>query len=233
MPKTKKKNKTKGNPFIYKSLTVFFATATICLAVIATFLFLNRKTDLEQKKIQVAETVIKRYFDTNPLVSSEFKDYTHTEATSIDISKDNDLYVEFRMMRNDQNHIPEFVEKGVMYFQCKNSDGKVIGTDNPSACSMAVSYEEPKYIGENLRNQIKTIADQAQAKINNMNAQLKEVYGPENYTEEDGNLQFNDKNLTEEQQKRAEEINNQFVKELSEINYNELSNLYEEVWNYL
>lgn len=241
MPKTKTKKankptKTKGNIKLYKTLTVVFAATTICLAGIAVFFFVNRKTDIEQRKIQVAETFIKRYFESDPLVSDEVKPYTITRTTAIGLSQDNDLYVEFQMMREDSDYIPEYVEKGVMYFQCGDTDGKIIGTDNPSACSIAVTYEDPKYISEELRNEIKELSDAINARVAYHNARLKELYGPGNYTEEeDGGVSYSDENLTEEQLLEVEKEHNRFAAEVvsDESLYEKSNKLYEEVWNYL
>ncbi len=164
MPKTKKKTtKTPKNPskvglktVFYKSMMVFFATTTICLAGIAIFLFLNRQSPLDEKKSQISETLLKDYFRGNPLVSDKDKQLTRTTPIGIGVSKDNDLYVEFAMLRNDEDDVPLYTRKGVMYFQCKGSDGKIIGTDKPSSCARAVSYEEPVYIENTIREKIRS-----------------------------------------------------------------------------
>ncbi len=239
MPKTKKKTtKTPKNPskvglktVFYKSMMVFFATTTICLAGIAIFLFLNRQSPLDEKKSQISETLLKDYFRGNPLVSDKDKQLTRTTPIGIGVSKDNDLYVEFAMLRNDEDDVPLYTRKGVMYFQCKGADGKMIGTDKPSSCARAVSYEEPVYIENTIREKIKAKNTEINTALNEYYDNLKRLYGPENYKETESGIELDEGNFTEEQKAEHAAITKEFTDKIDPLE-EELGKTYEEFWKY-
>lgn len=177
--KTKKRN-------IFKSTSIIFATITICLAILAVFLLQNQKSNEEKKRLQVFESLVANYMQDSPFTQD--KEHTYTHPINIGISEDNDLYVEFQYLVNDEQNLPYYTSTGRIYFQCGDGDGKVIGSYNPGGCARAMSYDDKKYISEEVRENYRKMNirwDEYATRLNALNEKLeKGLLSEENYYEE-------------------------------------------------
>ncbi len=237
MPKTKKQNKKESKPatnrkvMIFKSLTAFFATTTICLAGFAIFLYFNQKTPLENRKIQAFEPfVIEAITAANKLTGEEKHE---TRAINIGIDDNNNLYIDAATLEVDDDKIPSTITRSRLVFKCDKFDGRVIGVDTESTCKTESLQNAPEYIETNVRDHFKEVYEKTISVYDEFIKEIKATYGEGRYIEnEDGTWDTNIEDLSEEEidelQGRLAEVREKYSSKFDEIE--EYDDLYEKVW---
>ena len=237
MPKTKKQNKKESKPaanrkiMIFKSLTAFFATTTICLAGFAIFLFFNQKTPLESKKIQAFESfIVETISEAKKLIGDEKR---KTRATNIGIDDNNNLYIDAVTLEVDDEKIPSTITKSRLVFKCDKFDGRVIGVNTKSTCKTESLQNAPEYIETSVRDHFKEIYEKTISIYDEFIKEIKATYGEGRYIEnEDGTWDTNIEDLSEEEidelQGRLAEVREKYSSKFDEIE--EYDDLYEKVW---
>jgi hypothetical protein len=237
MPKTKKQNKKESKPatnrkvMIFKSLTAFFATTTICLAGFAIFLYFNQKSPLENRKIQAFESfVVEAITSANKLTGEEKRE---TRAVNIGIDDNNNLYIDAATLEVDDDKIPSTITKSRLVFKCDKFDGRVIGINTESTCKTESLQNAPEYIETSVRDHFKEIYEKTISVYDEFIKEIKATYGEGRYIEnEDGTWDTNIEDLSEEEidelQSRLAEVREKYSSKFDEIE--EYDDLYEKVW---
>ena len=127
MPKTKKKTTNKPN---YKCkccpLTAVLIVLVIGLTVFSGYLFCNRKTNEDKKRLQLFETILES--DVQSMIKG-FEGNTVARTTEAGVTKENDIYVKFKYIKfEDDTDIPLYINTATLYYPCGNNDGKTVGT---------------------------------------------------------------------------------------------------------
>lgn len=241
MPKTKKKTPKTSKPkdtaatsrstMIFKSLTAFFATTTICLAGFALFLFFNQKTPLESKKIQAFEPMILESIEE----VSKLAENKNKEARAIDIGIDsnNNLYIDGVTLELDEIGIPLKFTRNRVIFKCDKFDGRVIGVNTKSNCKSDSVYGEPEYVETSVREHFQEVYQQIQTYNKEFMDEIKAAYGEGNYIEhEDGTWEQNTDDLSEEEMdeisERLAKVREKYGERADELE--EYEGMIEKVW---
>lgn len=222
--KSKKSNK---QPLL-NPLSITLAITTLCLAVVTGYLAFHFKTHEEEKRLQAFESIVAKHIFNGDMF--EDKQNISVKATGIGVTDDDDLYVDFKFIKYDDNG-PLYIKKGREHYQCKNRSGKVIENwELPDGCSVAYWYGEPKYFDQGIRNELQEMDDYLTSVNEKYYSKLKAIYGAGNYTEVDGGIEFHDVDLTEEQERELKAANEEFNEAYS--NVDEYNNLHELLWEY-
>ncbi len=232
MTKTKAKKSSKKT--LLNPLSITLAITTLCLAIATGYLAFHFKTHEDEKRLQAFETIVAKQIYEGDFLGD--RDFT-IEATGIGVTDDDDLYVDFKFIEYDDNG-PLLVEKGRVHYQCDNRSGKVIENWKlPEGCSVAYWYGEPKYIDQETRSKLKEIDDYLKSVNDKYYAKQKAIYGEGNYTEtyegESYGIEFNDIELTEEQERELKAASDEFNEAYNNGNVDEYNKIYDSIWNSL
>ena len=222
MPKTKTKKATKPQcKCKICPLTGILLVLVIGLTIFSGYLFCNRKTNEEKKRLQVFESVAASYIHDNYTRFIESNNTTNVATTGIGVTKDNDLYIDFTIVENDSNDIPLSKHRGRLHFQCGNKDGKVIGNEmDARGCAHAFHWDDPEPYTEEFRAKYTQYINATEEYTQKIIATQKE-YCP-NEDEEC--------NLTDEQQEELRQKNLQLGKEYEEKAKYTYEDFYDELY---
>lgn len=205
MPKTKTKKSTKPQckcKFKCCPLTGILIILVIGLAIFSGYLFCNRKTNEDKKRLQAFESIAASYIQKAEFFNSDIS--TEVGTTGIGVTKDNDLYIDFTYVERDENQIPSYKHKGRVHFQCDDRDGKVIGIEEtPRGCGAAIHWYDPEPYSEEFRTKYEQFQKENEEYVNRIAAAMRE-YCPKEGEECD---------LTDEQSAELREKNLQIGKE--------------------
>ena len=129
-------------------LTGILLILTIGLAIFSDYLFCNRKTNEEKKRLQAFETILES--DTHKMIQSfQGKKNIDSEATETGLTAEGDIYVKFKYIEfeDDEMLIPSYINTGTLYYPCgtiSEVDGKVIGSDTARRCGKHIDLDENK-----------------------------------------------------------------------------------------
>ena len=215
MPKTKKKNTNKPNcKCKCCPLTAVLIVLVVGLTVFSGYLFCNRKTNEDKKRLQLFETILES--DVQSMIEG-LEGNTVARTTEAGVTKENDIYVKFKYIKfEDVTDIPLYINTATLYYPCGNNDGKTVGTLTGS-CGKHLDTYNKKDIDEATRNRIRAYSDRHET----ITKRIEAIW------EEDGVIKYNN-NPTEAHEQEIRQLQEEDEK-ISEKIGDEL----EAIWNYL